>query len=164
MNLGIKDKDFDQFMELAAQTRMDLYRGVIATSQPKIKLAANALRLEDMVLETSKMRFAKVVADLLFDPRNNLVKGSPIEELVLELQQLQIKSGPVKTLTESYGIPLVGEVELYTDEEKAQRAQQLFSKTQELEVYLKDYLAHDLEEMSETAKNRMELIKVISGK
>ncbi len=163
-NLGIKDQSFDQFMEQAPQVRINLYLEVIHHTDQKIKLAANALRLEDMILESNKMRFAKLVADLLFNSQASHIKGTPIEELVLELQKLQIKSGPVKSLAEGYGIPLVGEVELYSGFEKASRHNELVIKTKELEMYLKDYLADDLANISETAKNRVELIRIISGK
>lgn len=163
-NLGIRDQSFDQFMVQAPQVRMHLYLDVIHHADQKIKLAANALRLEDMILESNKMRFAKLVADLLFNSQASHIKGTPIEELVLELQKLQIKSGPVKSLAEGYGIPLVGEVELYSGFEKMSRHNELVIKTKELELYLKDYLADDLANISETAKNRVELIRIISGK
>lgn len=163
-NLGIRDQNFDQFMEQSPQVRMNLYLEVIHHTDQKIKLAANALRLEDMILESNKMRFAKLVADLLFNSQASHIKGTPIEELVLELQKLQIKSGPVKSLAEGYGIPLVGEVELYSGFEKVSRQNELVIKMKELEVYLKDYLADDLANISETAKNRVELIRIISGK
>lgn len=163
-NLGITDQSFDQFMEQTPQRRMNLYLEVIQHTGQKVKLAANALRIEDMILESSKMRFAKRVADLLFNSQASHIKGTPIEELVLELQKMQIKSGPVKSLAEGYGIPLMDEVELYSEFEKVSRQKELQSKMKELEAYLEDYLADELASISETAKNRIELIRLISGK
>jgi hypothetical protein len=162
-NLGIKNQSFDQFMEQTPQMRMNLYLEVIQHTDQKIKLAANALRIEDMILESNKMRFAKLVADLLFNAQASHIKGTRLEELVLELQKMQIKSGPVKFLAEGYGIPLVDEVELYSEFEKANRQKELQSKMKELEDYLKDYLADELANISETAKNRVELIRIISA-
>lgn len=165
VNLGMKDQDFDQFMEMAPQARMDLYLAIINNNDQKIKLAANALRLEDMILETNKMKFAKVVSDMLFNPKsNNSIAGTPVETLVLELQKLQLGMNPIKSLKGSYGIPLEGDVEFYTGFERVELIGELLVKTKELEMYLKDYLAEDLEKISETAKNRIELIRIISGK
>ncbi len=164
--LNIQEKDFQKFAaNYDATKRIKLYQTAIASNSNKVLMAANALRLEDLILFSEEMGFAKELGAKLFgsdpDPRlQNTVLGSKI----IELQKIYAELNPENFLTLGYGIPLDSEFDTIPQEKFDEVKSKVNEYTEDMKSIAGEFFPEKLEEIKNTTLNRYELLKVISEK
>ncbi len=163
--LGIKETDFQKFAtNNKSEKRLALYNAALAKATNKIMIAANALRLEDVILRSEEIKFAKKVGSMLFGEEPDEKLKALLGDRVVELQKLQAQISPEFFVAPGYGVPLMGEfdsIPRYKMEEVSEKTKEY---GEELKSVISEFFPEDIKELQNIAINRATLIKVISGR
>lgn len=164
--VNIQEKDFQKYAaNYDASKRLKIYQAAINSSPNNILMAANALRLEDLIIYSEEMAFAKELGASLFgsdpDPRlQNTVLGSRI----IELQKLYGELNPENFLAPGYGVPLASEFDTIPQNKFDEIKAKVTEYTEDMKSIASEFFPEKLEEIKNTTLNRYELLKVIAGK
>ena len=163
--LGIKETNFQKFVaKNNAEKRMVIYKTALAHHSNKILVAANALRIEDIILRSEELRFAKRVGSMLFGEKPDAKLTLAFGSKVVELQKLQAELSPEFFVAVGYGVPLVGEfdsIPQYKLDEVSQKSQEY---SDELKALVTEFFPEEINELKNIKTNRAVLIKIISGR
>lgn len=161
--LGVKEKDFAKFVEKNnSEKRMKIYQKAIDSSTTKLKVAANALRVEDLISQSEEIKFAKKVGALIFgdDADPKLKEG--LGNNVLELQHMQEQLSPDHYLKPGYGVPLVGEFDSIPQSKIDEVGNLSLEYAAKMKDLVMEYFPDDVNEIQATAVNRGNLINTIA--
>lgn len=161
--LGIKEKDFAKFVENnKSEKRMKIYQAAIDQGESKLKMTANALRVEELIAQSEEIKFAKKIGDLIFGEDADPNLKADLGEKVIELQHLQDQLTPEQYLKAGYGVPLVGEFDTIPQD----KIDEVATLSAEYAVKMKDlvmeYFPEDVKEIQAIAVNRGHLINTIA--
>ena len=163
--LGIKETDFQKFVaNNKAEKRLAYYNAAIEKNSNKVLVAANALRLEDVIMRAEEINFAKRVGSMLFGETPDEKLKSMLGERIVDLQKMQSEISPEFFVAPGYGVPLRGEfdsIPQYKIEEVSEKTKEY---SEELKSIILEFFPADIKELQNIAINRATLIKVISGR
>lgn len=163
--LGIKELDFKKFVaNNKSEKRLALYNTTLAKASNKVMIAANALRIEDVILRSEEINFAKKVGSMLFGETPDERLKAALGDRVVELQKMQAEISPEFFVAPGYGVPLTGEfdsIPRYKMEEVSEKTKEY---GEELKSVISEFFPEDIKELQNIAINRATLIKVISGR
>lgn len=162
--LGIQDVSFAEFAEKNdAETRKQIYEQAIEQHADKVMVAANALRVEDLILRSRELQFTKTMGAKLFgnepDPR---LKGTVLGERILELQKLYGELAAENYVKAGYGIPLAEE---FTEIPKAKIDEVSFKikdYSKDLQEIASEFFSDEVKELKESMENRVYLLTIIT--
>lgn len=161
--LGIKEKDFAKFVENnKSEKRMKIYQTAIDKSESKLKMTANALRVEELVAQSEELKFAKKIGNLIFGEEANPSLKADLGDKVLELQRLQDQLTPEQYLKAGYGVPLVGEFDTIPQDKIDEVGTLSIEYASKMKEMVMEYFPEDVKEIQTIAINRGNLIKTIA--
>lgn len=156
--------DFEKFaLELKASDRKSIYEKVIATADKKMPLYAHALRLEDQILISREQQFAKKVGDALFGKNaSEELKGTELDERIMEMRDEYKKLSAENFIEKGYGIPLKEEFRDIADSIAEEVLAAVQRDSNSLKEIAAQYFPEEIEEMQKTLENRFYLLTGIS--
>jgi len=161
--LGLKKVKFAKFVEdNDSLKRRSLYEAALAKSNNKTKTAANALRLEDLIVKSLEIRFTKELGAKVFgdepDPR---LKDSDLGEKIIIIQKLYKELSAENYIKAGYGIPLEEEFSEIPQEKIDEVLLQLKNHTNDIKTIAETLLLEELGELKEAMENRVRLLNII---
>ncbi len=163
--IGLNDLSFEDFSKLSGEKRLEYYQAALETHSDQVAIAANALRLEDVIMRSKEILFAKKLGNELFgsDP-NPLLHESNAGQKIKELQMLYGKLSPDKFLKPGYGIPLTDEFYEIPTSFVLEINEQIKAYTHDLKNIAQEFFHNEVDELKSTMNNRLEMIKIIGIK
>lgn len=161
--LGLKKIKFNKFVrENNAVERRSLYEAALKKSTNKTKTAANALRIEDVIVKSLEISFTKELGGRVFgeepDPK---LKDTLLGEKIIIIQKLYKELAAENYIKEGYGIPLAGEFSEIPQGKIDEVHFQLKNYTNDLKIITETLLLEELTELKEAMENRIQLINII---
>ncbi|MBC7711952.1 MAG: DUF4105 domain-containing protein [Rhizobacter sp.] len=161
--LGIKETDFAKFIKNNnADKRMAIYKFNIDRAANKVMIAANALRLEDLILHSEEMKFAKKVGSMLFGNEADEKLKAALGNRLVELQKMQQELSPEHFLAPGYGVPLVGEFDSIPQDKINDVGEKSKEYGEEMQSIIREYYPAELQELQISSANRGKLLKTIA--
>lgn len=161
--LGIKEKDFAKFVENnKSAKRMKIYQAAIDKSESKLKMTANALRVEDLIAQSEEIRFAKKIGDLIFGEDADPTLKADLGDKVIELQHLQEQLSADNYLKAGYGVPLVGEFDSIPQTKIDEVGILSIEYASKMKDLVMEFFPEDVKEIQAIAVNRSNLINMIA--
>jgi hypothetical protein len=164
--LHIKTDNFEKFVkENAGQSRMNIYEEALKNNSNKILIAANALRLEDLILRSKEIKFAKEIGVRVFgdDPDPRITEGH-LKEKIVAINDLYKKLEPARFLKPGFGIPLTDEFETIPNDVIAEVLTRLSDYADDLKSISLEFFPTEVEEIKIASENRYKLLKIIASK
>ncbi len=164
--LNIKTDNFEKFVnENSGQSRMKIYENALLNSPNKILTAANALRLEDLILRSKEIKFAKEIGARVFgnDPDPKITEGH-LKEKIIAINDLYKKLEPAQFLRPGYGIPLVDEFETIPNDVIQDVLTSLNDYADDLKSISLEFFPKEVEEIKIASENRHKLLKIIASR
>jgi len=163
--LGLNDLSFEEFSKFSAEKRLEFYQKALSVNVDQVAIAANALRIEDVIMRSKEILFAKKLGNELFgsDP-NPKLHETDAGQKIKELQELYGKLSPEKFLKPGYGIPLTDEFYEIPSSFVLEINEQIKSYTQDLKLIAQEFFYDEVDELKGTMNNRLEMIKLIGTK
>jgi hypothetical protein len=123
-------------------------------------IAANALRIEDLVLHSEEMNFAKEIGARLFGNDSDArLKETVLGERLNELQVLYAELSAENFLSPGYGIPLLNEFDSIPQDKIDEVSGKVKDYTEDLKLISAEFFPEQIKELQETMNNRVMLIK-----
>lgn len=161
--LGVKENDFAKFVEKNnSEKRMKIYQKAIDGSTAKLKIAANALRVEDLIYQSEEIKFAKKIGALIFGDDADPKMKENLGKDVLELQHMQEQLSPDHYLKPGYGVPLVGEFDSIPQSKIDEVGNMSVEYGAKLKEVVMEYFPEDVKELQAIIYNRANLINTIA--
>lgn len=162
--LGISENDLLTFVKNnPAELRSKIYMKAINESSNSVKIAANALRLEDLILHSEEIQFAKIMGTKLFGPDSDpRLKETVLGQRISELQSLYAELSPENFLVPAYGIPLESEFDTIPQDKIDDVYAKIKSYTEDLKSISSNFFPEQINELRGTMLNRGNLLKTIA--
>lgn len=162
--LGIQDKKFNDFVENNnSEARNQIYKKALEGANDRVKIAANALRIEDLIVRSLELRFTKAIGAKLFgsdpDPR---LQGTKLGERIMELQSLYNELSAENYVKEGYGIPLQEEFEEIPKEKILEVTEKIKTYSADLQEIAGEFFSNEVKELKRALENRLELLTIIA--
>lgn len=163
--LNIQEVKFNDFVEKNnSEMRNQIYKKALENTDDKIKMAANALRIEDLIVRSLELRFTKAIGAKLFgsdpDPR---LQGTKLGERIMELQSLYNELSAENYVKEGYGIPLKEEFEEIPKEKILEVTEKIKTYSSDLQEIAGEFFSNEVKELKKAMENRIELLTVIAN-
>lgn len=163
--LDIQESKFSDFVEKNnSEARNKIYKQALENTEDKIKMAANALRIEDLIVRSLELRFTKVIGAKLFgsepDPK---LQGTKLGERILELQNLYSELSAENYVKEGYGIPLKEEFEEIPKEKILEVTEKIKTYSADLQEIAGEFFSNEVNELKRAMENRLELLTIIAN-
>lgn len=157
---------FEEFaLDLKAPERKAIYEKTLTnlTGKSLMGALAHALRLEDQILISREQKFAKKVGEALFGSNaSEELKGTELDERMMEMRDQYKKLAGENFITKGYGIPLREEFSDVADSVAEEVLAAIQANSDELKEIITQYFPEELEEMKQTMENRHFLLTGIS--
>jgi hypothetical protein len=142
---------------------MEIYQKVIDDGKNKVMLAANALRLEDLIRHSEEIKFAKRIGVLILGDKPDEKLKASLGGRIIDLQKMQAELSPDRYLKPGYGIPLEGEFDSVPQDKINGVNQKTKEYGEELKSIIIEYFPNEINELQNTANNRLSLLQIISN-
>ncbi len=163
--LNVTENNFNDFVEKNDSEKRNLiYKKALDNAEDKIKIAANALRIEDLIVRSLELRFTKAIGAKLFgnDPDPKL-QGTKLGERILELQSLYNELSAENFVQNGYGIPLKEEFAEIPKERIVEVSEKIKLYSGDLQEIAGEFFANEVKELKKAMENRVELLQVIAN-
>lgn len=163
--LKIQEQNFSDFVEKNdSQKRRVIYQNALEGSSDLVMVAANALRIEDLIVRSLELRFTKAIGAKLFgsdaDPR---LQGTKLGERIIEMQNLYSQLAAENFVQPGYGIPLAEEFEEIPEDKILEVSAKIKSYSGDLQQIAEEFFPNEIKELKTSMENRLELLKVIAN-
>lgn len=163
--LGMENTTFAEFAEKNnALARRQIYQAAIDLSDDQVMTAANALRVEDLILRSRELQFTKTMGAKLFgnepDPR---LQGTVLGDRIVELQALYAELSAENYVKAGYGIPLEEEFLEIPKTKIDEVSLKIKDYSKDLQEIAAEFFSDEVKELKESMENRIELLKIITN-
>ena len=163
--LGSNETDISKFQsDNDADKRMKLYEMALKKSKNRVLVAANALRVEELILNSTQINFTKNIAAKLFgkdvDPQ---LQESGFGEKIQALRKLSQELNPENFLSPGYGVPLANEFDISPQKKIDEVNEEMTKSAEDMKSIALEFFPEQMDEIKKSGENRLKLLNIISA-